>query len=373
MRATKEDIRKEKIIIRKKDFKPRFSTPPSKGIFITGANSFIGVHVIQRIINTTDLDCYLLVRAMTTSEAWLKMQDAFSFWGLGVFPQERIYIVTGDVLNQNMGLSEKNLRTIKEKTGSVVHLAMTPLYHFPYSHFKRIWIPELENMINFCGDKEYPKVLHYTSSFNANFFIDEDDFAALNTNAWQSGYAGFKWVAEKAIKNAMTHGLRATTYNIPLVLGSEAKGLCPKHYSIWMILDMFLKSGYYFDFNFKIIPVDILAKVIVMNIMAGIQGEEEEYIRPALQKNITNSMLSHLVGSLIGLQKGNRLQVRMGYNSDMRFDFMIPSNFNLLLEKCNSFHSIWPEWYDKDTLPDTTLIFIRNLNKALSRQNILTI
>jgi thioester reductase-like protein len=296
------------------------------------------------------------------------MQQAFSQWNLGSFDPGYFVLHTGDVCMLNMGLAKKEYESLKRDTGQVIHLAMTPMYHLPYQHFRRIWLPELERMIAFCGDVDYPKFLHYTSSYNANFFHDEEDFRALNSNAWQSGYAGFKWVANQAIRNAETQDLGCCVYDIPLVLGSEKNGICPGHYSIWLILDIFLKTGYFFPFTFNIIPIDILAEIIVLNVVNTLNSEKELFIRPLLSEPVTDKLFAKTAANLLGLKESELSVVRESCQNKLRFDFMLPANFYDLLAKVNHLPAVFPKSYDAQVLPLTTMVFLSNLNKILTRK-----
>jgi thioester reductase-like protein len=362
-----EDIRKESLIIKKWNFNDVDHSNYAEGILITGANSFIGVHVIDKLIETTRRPIHLLIRSASKIEAISKMSEAFHKWGLGVFKSEDFRIHLGDVSHHRMGLTTKEYRSLEIEVGTVIHLAMTPLYHLPYEHFKRVWIPELERMIEFCGNNNNPKSLHYTSSFNANFFQTDADFAALNSNAWQSGYAGFKWVAEQSLKNAFDQGLSGCIYDIPLVLGSEINGICPTHYSIWLILDIFLKTGLYFKFSFKIIPVDILAEIIVCNALQEKKNNGSSYVRPSLAEPVTEKMFSRLAAKILGLKEGSLDEIRQSCKNKLRFDFMMPENFYELIEKVNSLPSILPKGFNPESLPLTAVIFMSNLNSILSK------
>jgi thioester reductase-like protein len=265
-----------------------------------------------------------------------------------------------------MNLNPKEFNLVKRQTGAVIHLAMTPLYHLPYQHFQRVWVPELERMIGFCMDADAPKSLHYASSYNANFFKTEEDFSALNTNAWQSGYAGFKWVANRAILNAMGHGLRGCIYDIPLVLGSERQGICPGHYSIWLILDIFLKTGHFFPFTFRIIPVDILAEIIVFSI---VNENEDKFLRPLLSDPVTDRLFSRTAANLLGLKEATLETVREICQNKLRFDFMMPQHFYDLLDKVNSLPPVFPDGYDTGKLPLTPMVFMSNLNRVFARKS----
>ncbi len=362
-----EDIRNENLIRKKWNFEKKDPKTFPDGILLTGANSFIGSHIVKLLQEKYPGKLFLILRAPAEKDAVNKMQQAFNQWGLGEFDNSKVKIYLGDVSLNMMNLSNREFKEIREETGRVLHLAMTPLYHLPYRHFKRVWVPELERMISFCGDPRAPKILHYASSYNANFFVRDSDFSALNTNAWQSGYAGFKWVANQAIRNAMGQGLKACIYDIPLVIGSEKNGLCPAHYSIWHILDIFLKTGYYFKFCFRVIPVDILADIMVYNILK--EDEENSFSRPILQEAVTDTMFTATVANILGLREEKLPIVREACQNKLRFDFMMPPNFYDLLEKVNHLPAIFPAEYDPAGLPHSSMVFMSNLNRILAKKN----
>ncbi|HNQ83372.1 MAG TPA: SDR family oxidoreductase [Bacteroidales bacterium] len=361
-----EDIRNEKLIFRNWENALPVKKNFSGGILVTGANSFLGCHVIKALQQNFQGDIHLLVRAPNDFEAVARMQQSFDRWELGQFNIRRFNIHRGDVCLSGMGMNPEEYRRMCRKTRQVIHLAMTPMYHLPYHHFQQTWIPELERMISFCMDKEYPKFLHYTSSYNANFFVTDEDFQSLNRNAWQSGYAGFKWVAQEAIRNASRQGLGSCIYDVPLVLGSERKGICPSHYSIWIILDIFLKTGYFFPFSFRIIPVDMLAEMIVLNADAAGIGRASGFIRPFLEEPVTDSLFARTAANLLGLKEATLETVRQNCINKLRFDFMMPVNFYSLLEKVNGLPPVFPEWYDRGVLPVTPMVFMSNLNRIMS-------
>jgi len=363
-----EDIRKEPLMFKRWNFiKTSPSTYPD-GILVTGANSFVGSHVTRLLHYKWSGRIHLLIRASTTEEAIKKMSKAYADWELGAFNAENFSIHLGDVSLNRMGLSVTEYAGMQQDVGFVLHLAMNPLYHLPYAHFKRLWLPELSRMISFCGDKKYPKSLHYPSSYNANFFREEIDFQQLNTNAWLSGYAGFKWVANQSLENAFLQNLNGCLYDIPLVVGSQNNGICPGHYSIWHILDMFLKTGYFIDFEFKIIPIDVLADIIVFNLLKDKKGKSDRFIRPVLSESVTHFQFQNTVASILGLRHTDKQSLRDACYSKRRFDFMFPERFDKMIEKVNTLQPILPKRYNEQNLPSTPMVFLSNLNKILSQK-----
>jgi len=367
-----EDIRKESLIRKKWGFTKSKPSTYSDDILITGANSFVGVHVVDKLQNVWPGQIHLLLRAGTRNEAINKMRNAFTTWHLGKFDDQKFIIHLGDVSLNMMGLKTPEHSALKRDVGFVLHLAMNPLYHLPYAHFKRLWLPELSRMISFCGEKKYPKSLHYPSSYNANFFTTDDDFQNLNTNAWQSGYAGFKWVTNKVLENAFSQNLAGCLYDIPLVVGSEEKGVCPSHYSIWHILDMFLKTGYYIDFEFKIIPIDILSEIIVSNLLADKQDNGELFLRPVLDESVNHIQFSNTVANILGLKHVKPETLRKTCSSKRRFDFMFPPRFYTLIEKVNALPAVLPNKINIQIMPSTPMVFLSNLNRILAQKQELT-
>jgi len=362
-----EDIRNESLIKKKWNFAGANPSSYANGILLTGANSFVGSHVVQLLQEKWDGPIHLLIRAGTREEAIIKMNKSFDSWELEKFQDDNIVIHLGDVCEPMMGMSSTEYKLLKSNVGFVLHLAMNPMYHLPYAHFQRLWLPELARMISFCGDTKFPKSLHYPSSYNANFFLTDEDFEDLNSNAWQSGYAGFKWVANKTILNAFSQNLQGCLYDIPLVVGSQEKGICPSHYSIWIILDIFLKTGVYIDFEFKIIPIDVLSEIIVTNLLNDRQNKGESFIRPVLEESVSNKLFSK-IANFLGLKYSDQDTLRELFYSKRRFDFMIPANFYELLNKVNSMQADMPASLNEIYIPSTPMVFLSNLNKMLTQK-----
>lgn len=357
------DIRKEPIINKKWNFESTLKDFP-EGILITGPNSFIGVHIIEYLQRNYKIPLHLLIRAENENSAIKKMESSYQKWGLGNFTNNDIRFYLGNVCDENFGLSDADFQNLTDQTGTVIHLAMNPLYHLPYDFFRKNWLPELEKMIEFCGNHHNPKSLHYSSSFNAAFFKTENDFASVNSNAWQSGYAAFKWVATKAILNAFSQNMKGCLYDIPLVVGSLDKGLCPDNYSIWQILNIFLSTGFYFPFSFRIIPVNVLSECICLNILNEKNGKGIQLCRPVFNEPVTETMFEK-TAQMLGLQKAEKEEVRNLFTKKLRFDFMIPPSFYRLIEILNTMEAIFPVNFETNKLHSTKNVFNVNVSEFL--------
>ena len=147
-----EDIRKEPLIRKRWGFIKTKPSTYSDGILVTGPNSFLGSHIVKLLQSKWKGEIHLLLRSTSQKEAIKKMKDAFNSWELGNFDADNFSIHLGDVSLNMMGLSNTEYSDLKRNVGFVLHLAMNPLYHLPYAHFNRLWLPELSRMISFCGE-----------------------------------------------------------------------------------------------------------------------------------------------------------------------------------------------------------------------------
>ncbi len=365
----KTNNHKEVLSIKKRSIKKLRPSDYADGILVTGANSFIGTHVVRELAKRWKGSIHLLIRASTVADASYKMNHVLKKWVDGSVTASKLFIHSGDMTIKNMGLKAKEYELLKKETGFVLHLSMTPMYNLPYSHFKRLWLPELHRMIEFCNDNGYPKSLHYLSTFLTVLInCKEEYFDKLNINIWQSGYAGFKRVANKILETAFSRNLKGCLYNVPFVLGTHEKGLCPVHYPIWQLIDVFLKTGLYTDFTFRIIPVDILSEVIVKNLLNDRQGNGSRLIVPVLNEPVTHRQLGNMVAGILGLRHASPEKLKEAFADKKNFDYIIPSGFTGMLEKLNNLSALWPEGFQTQKLPPAHLVFLSNLNRILAKE-----
>lgn len=360
-----ENIKNHKLLSRRWNTSKKNNSSLAGGILVTGANSFLGTHILNELMQTRKGKIFALIRANSNTEATRKLKKSFQLWIKDDFQLNELEVLHGDTGTNMFGLDLKTFETLKNETACVIHLAMNPISFLPFEHYKRFWIPELSRMISFCADKQFPKSLHYPSCLNVNYFNDVNGLTMTNTNLWQSGLAAFKWFAEKAIRNAFSQGLHGTIYEIPMIFGSEANGVCPRNYAFWKIFDLFIRANSYTDFSFRIIPVDVLAKVMAANITIDKEHHAAAFLRPVLKENLDNELLGKTVSEILGMKYRNAGEFRNLIEDKESFDFLFPPDFLTMQEKVNKLESIFPESFDKSQLPSTAMIMLSNINKML--------
>ncbi|MDR2023807.1 MAG: thioester reductase domain-containing protein [Hungatella sp.] len=246
-----------------------YRDPPDK-IFITGATGFIGCYLLKELLDCTDADIIVLVRAKDEITAWEKVKNQmkkFHLWSDCYC--RRIIPLTGDLCRERLGLSEDCWRMLEESVdyiyhfGSYVNLLMSYQVLYPYNV-----IPVIELLKLASAQKK--KRLIYSSVINVFNLSKTDPDLAIPENYLAdridtvNGYGKTKWVADKLLQAAGDRGFAVELYRLPYVCGSFHTGYLGQKDFFWYILKICLQMGFApdIDAEFPMIPVDCLTQSI---------------------------------------------------------------------------------------------------------------
>lgn len=254
-----------------------------KGIFLTGATGFLGIHILDEIIKKTDYKVYCLIRPKeeTILEYFTKIIKYYDLYHLSNFINEkngRIILFEGDIIKEGFGVNEDNKKKLIKNTSHILHCAADVSY---FSDEKKVLQTNREGtkrIVDFAMNNNI-HLLHMSSlSVSGNFLVkgkktrksfSESDFYILN-NLNANPYVKSKIMAEEYIYNKIEEGLNANIIRIGLLTGRFRDG----HFQINLnenmlysiIKGIFLKIKLpkvllkqYIDLT----PVDICAEVIV--------------------------------------------------------------------------------------------------------------
>ncbi len=371
LKPTKDifDLRSETILKKDFVFQPQNYEKYRSGLLIIGANSFVGIHLLHEVIDKWNGPIYCMVRANSLEHGVDRIIESSNRWGLAPIDDSSVNILIGDIKEPNWNLSPQEYQEIVEHVGTVVHMALKARYNLPYRFYQRDWVPNLENIIEFCANPDYPKRLHYPGSFNSHFFNNDEDFKRQDSCAWFSGYSGFKWIAENVLRKAFSGNLQGCVYDIPLVFGSLTEKKCPEQYSIWPIVDLFIKSGKVFDFNFSIVGVDYLVKIICANMINEVKGNGAKYIRPVFKESISQKHLIEALQPQYNLIESTSDEI-VKYSDNSRIAaFLIPPDMSEIIHKAHRVSQILPVGFEESILPDGVQVFTQNLFEYLKNKN----
>ena len=206
-----------------------------KHVFLTGANGYLGAHVLYELIKNTKAKVYCLVRAEDNHIARERLMNTLDFYFPGEFKsikENRISIFAGDITLDRFGLDDKEYSILIDRVDTVFHLAALVKLFGNYKELERINVEGTRRVVDFAA--EYNKVLRYAStiSVSGNYlvkqkysrpdFSENDLYVGQNFN--DNVYIRSKFEAEKIIFDKIDSGLKATIFRIGDLVNRHSDG-----------------------------------------------------------------------------------------------------------------------------------------------------
>lgn len=206
-------------------FDPKQLEDP-KTIFLTGVTGFVGIHLLQEILDTTSADIYCLVRAQDEFYAMEKIDRCYKQYHIGRKEEQkpRIIPVIGDLSLPLLGLSEEQFKKLAAMLDLIYHSGSSVNFIEPYSYMKAPNVEGLREIIKLAG-AERTTCLALLSTISVyswghvftgkKVMLESDDIAQnLMSVSKDIGYVRSKWVMEAVADLAAKEGLPLITYRL---------------------------------------------------------------------------------------------------------------------------------------------------------------
>lgn len=251
-------------------------------VFLTGANGFIGVHVLKELLETTDSKIYCLVRGATLDFSKERLYSSFKFYfnrNLETDFPERVVVVNGDVSIHNLGISLEDTKLIVSDISTIIHSAAIVKHYGNFDEFNRINIEGTRNIANFAY-KNKIRFIHISSiSVSGNYLLKQQkknvDFSEntlyIGQHYTENVYVNSKFESENIVYDFMKKGLKGKVLRIGILSGRSYDGIFQKNITAnafygrikaFVTLDAIPKNLLTQKIEFT--PVDECAKAIVL-------------------------------------------------------------------------------------------------------------
>ncbi|WP_197429543.1 non-ribosomal peptide synthetase [Myroides odoratus] len=247
-------------------------------ILLTGANGFVGVHVIDELMKQTEATVYCLVRAENEQIGFKRLRQAFeqflipSHW----FDTGRIQVVTGDLNKPLLGFSEAQFNALANKIDCIYHSGSSVNFIEPYPIIRKANILGLQEVIKFAATGKVKPVSLFSTcavfSFGhqftkKRFALENDDIHQdLEAVSRDLGYVQSKWVMEQIMAKAEEKGVPVMVFRLGYALSNSQTG-STAIYQWWgaLVRSCIANNAYPSILGFKsqLVPVDYMAKSIV--------------------------------------------------------------------------------------------------------------
>ncbi|KAJ3445781.1 fatty acid coa synthetase family [Anaeramoeba flamelloides] len=246
-----------------------------KTVFLTGATGFLGIHILEDLLNLTKLNevkkVYCLIRSDSDENATKRLNLVLQQSKITLTEKQlsRVHLIAGDLAEDYLGLTKEKFIEIANDCDLVIHSGAHVDSVLPYKMLERANVGGTAEIIKLAMVKKIP--VSYISTISIFFFtnfIDEYENPFLYYPSMQvSGYTQTKWVAEKLIQYArQKFKLPAIIYRPNSIFANSKTGYLPKKDLICRIVTGILKMKLFVDdpdCSFDLLPVDFYSKVIV--------------------------------------------------------------------------------------------------------------
>lgn len=242
-------------------------------VIVTGANSFVGVHIVEALLagGATEVAC--LVRQEPGQPAMTRFTQALREYRLEHLDLSRVRIMAADISQPRLGLTVGEYDALAEDFGVLVHSAARVNHVMEYATLARDNVAPLFECLRLC-ETRCKKVLNFVSTLSACSSIDslgyvlEAPAAATLPLYIKNGYNLSKWVAETLLGRAVEQGAWVNIHRPGNVSFNSRNGVCqPQKNRLMLMLKGSLQLGLVprLDLNFDLMPVDFLARFIAFH------------------------------------------------------------------------------------------------------------
>ena len=247
-------------------------TTPTRGVknvLITGANGFIGLHLVKELLSSEEISqVFAFVRSNTDEQASKRLFTAARRFGLKIENQDKLKVYGASFSCKK---TSSLMDHLSDKIDSIIHAAGSTNHIRSYLFYRKETVLPLFTLMRFSQSGR-EKSLHIIGSIGADIYAQYQDFFKLNF--YYCGYSFMKLITKHITRIANEHGFPITMYLPSYVIGSSCTDYRDPgmRYAFWQMLRMCNELKMIWDSGNDVIPVmtgESLSKQIVSNILEG--------------------------------------------------------------------------------------------------------
>ncbi len=240
---------------------------------VTGANSFVGVHIVQALLAAGATEVACLVRDNPRQSAAARFAEALREYRLEHLDLSRVRVYPCDLRKPRMGLDSQVYEGLARQFGVLVHSAAHVNHVMDYASLAKDNVEPVIECLRLC-ETYCKKVLNFVSTLSASSSVDADgqvlEVPAASTPPLyiKNGYNLSKWVAERLLGRAAAQGAWVNIYRPGNISFNSCNGVCqPQKNRLLLMLKGSLQLGRMprLELNFDLMPVDFLARFIAFH------------------------------------------------------------------------------------------------------------
>ncbi|WP_248744652.1 MULTISPECIES: amino acid adenylation domain-containing protein [unclassified Pseudomonas] len=242
-------------------------------VIVTGANSFVGVHIVEALLGWGASEVACLVRDGGGQTAALRFAQSLRENRLEHLDLSRVRVYSADITQPQLGLSASDFERLDRDFGALVHNAANVNHVLDYESLAADNVEPIFELLRLCEGRS-KKVFNFVSTLSASSTVDDAgrvlELPAAPTPPIyiRNGYNLSKWVGERILERARERGVRVNLYRPGNISFNSLSGVCQPHKNrLMLMLKGSIQLGQVpaFALNFDLMPVDFLARFIAFH------------------------------------------------------------------------------------------------------------
>lgn len=242
-------------------------------IIVTGANSFVGVHIVEALLAAGATEVACLVRESAGQSAASRFAQALREYRMEHLDWSRLQVYAADIRQPRLGLGIQDYHDLARQYGVLVHNAAHVNHVMDYAALARDNVEPVLECLRLC-ETHRKKVFNFVSTLSASSSMDaqghvlEAPAAPTPPLYLKNGYNLSKWVAERLLDRAARQGAWVNIYRPGNISFNSQNGVCQPHKNrLMLMLKGSLQLGRVprWQLNFDLMPVDFLGRFIAFH------------------------------------------------------------------------------------------------------------
>ena len=242
-------------------------------VIVTGANSFVGVHIVEALLGWGASEVACLVRDGGGQTAAQRFAQSLRENRLEHLDLNRVRVYSADITRPQLGLSDSDFERLDREFGALVHNAANVNHVLDYESLAADNVEPIFELLRLCEGRS-KKVFNFVSTLSASSTVDDAgrvlELPAAPTPPIyiRNGYNLSKWVGERILERARERGVRVNLYRPGNISFNSLSGVCQPHKNrLMLMLKGSIQLGQVpaFALNFDLMPVDFLARFIAFH------------------------------------------------------------------------------------------------------------
>ncbi|NVZ23831.1 non-ribosomal peptide synthetase [Pseudomonas costantinii] len=242
-------------------------------VIVTGANSFVGVHLVEALLAGGAQEVACLVREHPGYSAVARFTQALREYRLEHLDLSRVQVYAADISRPRLGLTCEVYERLARNHGVLVHNAARVNHVMDYASLARDNVEPVLECLRLC-ETHCKKVFNFISTLSACSSID-DRGNILETPAvttlpiyLKNGYNLSKWVAERLLGRALKQGAWVNIHRPGNIAFNSRSGVCEPYKNRLMLMfkgSLQLGLAPRLEVNFDLMPVDFFARFVAFH------------------------------------------------------------------------------------------------------------